>query len=60
METCLFCAEYERGHPATVEYVCGICVQKLININAEDGRQLYNKTENSRQKKAISIVKRIK
>ena len=60
METCLFCAEYEKGHPVTVEYVCGICVQKLININAEEGRKLYDKTENPRQKKAISIVKGLK
>lgn len=60
METCLFCSQHERGHPETVEYVCGSCVQKLINLNAQEGRELYEKTPNERQKKAISIVKGIK
>jgi len=60
MEACLFCNERKKGHPETHEFVCGSCLQKLIRLNAEESKELFEKTPNERQKRAISIVKGIK
>ena len=63
MESCLFCNQIEKGHPVTVDYVCGHCTQKLINIDAIAGKKLFDKAEaknNRRQMQAITLIKGIK
>ena len=63
MDTCLFCANPEIGHPATVDYVCSGCVIKLMAIDGKEGRKLFEKARaknNMRQCRGITLVKGIR
>ena len=63
MESCLFCGNFEKGHPVTVDYVCSGCVLKLMGISGEEGKKLFEKAKekgNTRQCRGISMVKGIR
>jgi hypothetical protein len=43
---CLFCARPENGSfkpDPDIEFICGICVQSLLNADSEDVKRAYRK-----------------
>lgn len=56
MEACLFCDHCESGHGSSCEYVCGACVQLLLNADADDLNRAYHKAvDKGYQRKAKAI-----
>lgn len=61
LEMCMFCNNFEKGHPGLVNYVCSSCVQKLLHTDKGQMKTLKAKAEkkgNSRQLKAIKLFYR--
>ena len=41
LESCLFCNQFEKGHPRSVHYICSHCVQWLLRFNQAALEQYY-------------------
>jgi hypothetical protein len=56
VEACLFCDHCEPGHGSSCEYVCGSCVQLLLNADLEDLKRAHTKAiDKGYQNKAKAI-----
>ena len=54
---CLFCDQFERGHPKTVDYVCSGCVQDLLSMTGSKRKQRKQQARIKNNQRVLTALK---